>query len=163
MQSLTWPGMEIEEFTRPSPEEVLEFYERHGHPNHPTIAQVAEMLEKSACVITARQEGALVGFCRGVTDGMLGRLVECKLDPAFQGPAAITRKDGRVEHDQDGIAKAMAERVIEWLFKLGVDRIDAVAYGTEVDFCQELGFRKMSGLVAMSLSRGEARAAGLER
>jgi hypothetical protein len=81
-----------------------------------------------------------------------GHLAECKLDPAYQGPACVTRKDGRIEHDSAGIAREMACRVIEALRQCGVERIDALAYGTEVDFCEELGFRKSRGLVAMELA-----------
>ena len=46
----------------------------------------------------------------------------------------------------------MACRVIEALRQYGVERIDALAYGTEVDFCEELGFRRLRGLVAMELA-----------
>jgi hypothetical protein len=46
----------------------------------------------------------------------------------------------------------MACCVIEALRQYGVERIDALAYGTEEDFCQELGFKKLRGLVAMELT-----------
>jgi hypothetical protein len=45
----------------------------------------------------------------------------------------------------------MAAQVIAALRASGVERIEAVAYGTEVDFCEDLGFRKNAGVVAMSL------------
>jgi len=32
-----------------------------------------------------------------------------------------------------------------------VQRVDLVAYGTEVDFCEELGFRQARGLVGMTM------------
>lgn len=140
---------------RPGADELLAFYERHGHPNRPTREQVSRMIGSSHCFATARRDGVLIGFARGVTDGLLGRLAECKLDPAYQGPAAITRKDARIEHDAGGVAARMARGVIEALRNYGVQRIEAVAYGTEVDFCEELGFRKMSGVVALGLSFGD--------
>ena len=93
----------------------------------------------------------MIGIARGVTDGLWGRLAECKLDPSFQGPGCVTRTDGRIEHDSDGIAAEMARRVIEALRQYGVERIDALAYGTETDFCEELGFRKLRGVVPMEL------------
>ena len=34
---------------------------------------------------------------------------------------------------------------------VGAERIDVTAHGTEVDFCEELGFKKMAGMVAMGL------------
>lgn len=137
---------------RPTARELLGFYERHGHPNRPTIEQVERMIGASFCLVTARVNGELIGFARGVTDGMLGRLVECKLDPAYQGPAAITRKDARIEDDAHGIAAQMARRVLSAFHAYGVDRVEAMAYGTEVDFCEELGFKRLSGVVALGLS-----------
>ncbi len=136
---------------RPSAEELLEFYQRHGHPNRPVREQVSRMIDASFCFVTARVGGRMIGFARGVTDGLVGRLAECKLDPTYQGPAAITRKDARIEHDESGIAAQMARRVLDALWEYGVERIDAVAYGTEVDFCEELGFKKLSGVVALGL------------
>ena len=76
--------------------------------------------------VTARDGGGrLVGIARGVADGVRGYLTECKLDPARQGPGAVTHIDGRIEHDQFGIAKEMAEKVIKALAELGCERIDA--------------------------------------
>jgi hypothetical protein len=45
----------------------------------------------------------------------------------------------------------MADRVIQALADMGCVRIDAAAYGTEVDFCEELGFKRAAGIVPMSL------------
>ena len=33
----------------------------------------------------------------------------------------------------------------------GVERIDVTAHGTEEDFCFDLGFRKVRGVVAMQM------------
>ena len=98
-------------------------------------------MANSAAFVTARVNGKLIGLARGVCDGLRGYLTECKLDPAYQGPAAVTRTDGRIEHDTNGIAKEMARRVLAAMYAEGVQRVDAVAYGTEVDFCEELGFQ----------------------
>lgn len=134
-----------------SADELLAFYERQSHGTRHSSAKLQKMLDNTFCVVTARKSGELIGFARGVTDGLTGRLAECKLDPAYQGPACVTRKDGRIEHDTAGIAREMARRVIEALRAFGVEKIDAVAYGTEVDFCEELGFRKQRGVVALEL------------
>jgi hypothetical protein len=109
------------------------------------------MIERTFCLVAARRDGELIGIARGTTDGVRGQLVECKLDPAFQGPGCVTRTDGRIEHDTEGIARALAERVISALRDYGVERIDVLAYGTEVDFCEELGFKKSGGLVPLVL------------
>jgi len=138
---------------KPSPEELLRFYNRQGHTTEATLDQVRRMMDKSSCFVTARRAGQIIGFSRGVTDGLLGRLVECKLDPKYQGPAAVTRTDGRIEHDQAGIAKQMAGLVLQSLWDYGVERIDVLAYGTEVDFCEEMGFKKLAGLVALGLTK----------
>ncbi len=135
----------------PSADELATFYQSHHHPTVPTREQLLRMLDESFCFVTARRGGELIGFARGVSDGLLGRLVECKLDPKYQGPACITKMDGRIEHDESGIASQMARRVIEALREYGAARIDVTAYGTEVDFCEELGFTKMAGMVAMGL------------
>ena len=101
-----------------------------------------------ACMIAVR-------IARGVTDGVRGMLVECKLDPSWQGPACVTKKEGRIEHDQHGVARAMALRVIKALQADGVERIDVMAYGTEVDFCEELGFRRSPGIVSLQMAPAE--------
>ncbi len=144
--------IEFETMARPDPAELLAFYARQSHSTTRKREKIQRMLDNTFCIVTARRNGELVGFARGVTDGLWGRLAECKLDPICQGPACITRKDGRIEHDANGIAREMAARVIESLRAFGVERIDALAYGTEVDFCEELGFRRIRGVVPLGLS-----------
>jgi len=144
-------SIEFETMAKPSPEELLGFYERQKHRTTCVRGKLQRMMDNTFCFVTARRNGELIGLARGVTDGLWGRLAECKLDPAFQGPACITRTDGRIEHDSAGIAAEMARRVIDALVDYGVERIDALAYGTEVDFCEELGFHQMRGVVAMAL------------
>lgn len=132
--------------------ELLEFYSRQHHPTKSDGSKLARMLQKSHCFVTAREQGKLIGVGRGVTDGVIGYLTECKLDIDYQGPAAITRQDGRIEHDEHGIAREIATRVLQSLVQYGVERIDVTAYGTEVDFCEELGFRRAPGLVPLQLN-----------
>ncbi|MEK6797951.1 MAG: hypothetical protein AABZ12_03210 [Planctomycetota bacterium] len=146
-------SMEIElEAAKPAAEELLAFYAKQQHATTYSREKLRRMLDNTFCMVTARRNGELIGFARGVTDGLWGRLAECKLDPAYQGPACVTRKDGRIEHDSEGIAREMAVRVIEALRAFGAERIDAVAYGTEVDFCEELGFKKLRGVSALELT-----------
>ena len=114
------------------PAELRAFYDRQHHETTRSAEKLARMMEQSFCFVTARRGGELIGIARGVTDGVRGYLAECKLDPCCQGPGAVTHTDGRIEHDQHGIAKEMA-------------------YGTEVDFCEELGFKRCSGVVALHL------------
>ena len=143
--------IEFETPARPDPGELLDFYVRQNHETTQSREKLTRMMDNTFCFVTARRHGELIGLARGVTDGLWGRLAECKLDPAYQGPACVTRKDGRIEHDSAGIAREMACRVIEALRQFGAERIDALAYGTEEDFCEELGFKKLRGLVAMEL------------
>jgi hypothetical protein len=144
-------GVEFEMMTRPDPDELAEFYKRQQHPTTDDRDKLQRMLDNTFCFVAARRDGELIGLARGVTDGLWGRLAECKLDPAFQGPACVTRTDGRIEHDSAGIAREMAIMVIESLRSYGVERIRALAYGTEVDFCEELGFKQIRGAVALEL------------
>jgi hypothetical protein len=137
--------------TKPDPAELSAFYARQQH-TAPAPEKLRRMLDNTFCVVSARRGGELIGFARGLTDGLWGRIAECKLDPAYQGPACVTRKQGRIEHDSYGIAREMAFRVIQTLRDYGVERIDAIAYGTEVDFCEELGFRKTRGVEVMEWS-----------
>ncbi|MBN2445283.1 MAG: hypothetical protein JXO22_01040 [Phycisphaerae bacterium] len=132
-------------------EELTEFYARLRHPIHAAPAHVQRMMANSAVFVTARVDGGLIGVARGVCDGLRGYLTECKLDPAYQGPAAITRTDGRIEHDLHGIAAEMAKRVLRKMFEDGVCRVDVLAWGTEVDFVEELGFKRPGGLVGLTL------------
>ena len=144
--------IEFESMVKPDPDELLEFYERQGHRTTRAREKLQRMMDNTFCFVAARRGGELIGLARGVTDGLWGRLAECKLDPVYQGPACITKKDGRIEHDSAGIARQMAVLVIKALTEYGVERIDALAYGTEADFCEELGFRKVAGIVPMELA-----------
>jgi hypothetical protein len=134
-----------------TPDELTEFYRRLNHDVAAQAEQIRKMTANSAAFVTARDNQRLIGIARGVSDGLRGYLTECKLDPAYQGPAAVTRTDGRIEHDTHGIATEMARRVLDALYAEGVQRVDLVAYGTEVDFCEELGFRQARGLVGMTM------------
>ena len=129
--------------------ELLNFYEMQHHDTTHSLAKLQRMVDSTACFVTAREGGRLIGIARGVSDGVRGQLVECKLDPAFQGPGCVTRIHGRIEHDAEGIAHEMALRVIGSLRDAGAERIDVLAYGTEVDFCEELGFKKAGGIVLL--------------
>ena len=131
------------------PHELLAFYQGQQHATTQSLEKLQRMVDSTFCLVAARQDGRLIGLARGVTDGVRGQLVECKLDPAFQGPGCVTRIDGRIEHDSEGIAHELAQRVIDALRDYGVERIDVLAYGTEVDFCEELGFKKVGGLVPL--------------
>ena len=132
--------------------ELKGFYDAQGSMMPQSVDKLSRMVDNSVCFVTARDEGSrLIGLARGLADGVRGYLTECKLDPAYQGPGAVTHVDGRIEHDQFGIAREMADRVIGALAEMGCERIDAAAYGTEVDFCEELGFKRAAGLVPMSL------------
>jgi len=150
---------EIESPSRVDADELRQFYERQGHETTHSAEKLTRMIESTFCFVTARKEGKLVGIARGVSDGVRGLLVECKLDAGWQGPACVTRKEGRIEHDEHGVARQMALRVIEALQADGVERVDVLAYGTEVDFCEELGFRRAPGVVPLKLDMGEPVAA----
>ncbi len=146
----------VEDVDRIDVSELSNFYSEQGHRTTASAAKMRRMLQNSVCVVTARQDGRLIGFARGVTDGVNGQLAECKLDVRYQGPAAVTRVDGRIEHDQAGIAFEMASRVVESLREYGVELIHVLAYGTEVDFCEELGFKRAGGMVALQMDTAES-------
>jgi len=139
----------IELMAKPDPDELVAFYERQGHPTTHSRQKLLKMIDNTFCFVAARRADELIGLARGVTDGVWGRLLECKLDPAYQGPGCVTKTDGRIEHDTAGIAREMALLVMDALHKAGVERIDVSAYGTEVDFCEELGFKKIRGMVGL--------------
>jgi len=143
--------IEYQAMVTPDPRELLVFYQRQKHETTHSPRKLEAMIRNTFCFVTARRDGELIGLTRGVTDGVWGRLAECKLDPAYQGPACVTRTDGRIEHDTAGIAREMAVRVIQALRDFGVEQIDVLAYGTEVDFCEELGFKPIPGVVALRL------------
>ena len=134
-----------------TPEELTEFYRNLQHDIAAQPDQIRKMMANSAAFVTARVDHRLIGIARGVCDGLRGYLTECKLDPLYQGPAAVTRTDGRIEHDSNGIAKEMARRVLDAMYAEGVQRVDTVAHGTEVDFCEELGFKRAGGLVGVTM------------
>jgi len=134
-----------------NPQELQEFYQRVAHDIGAGPEQIRRMLANSAVVVTARADGRLIGLARGIGDGVRAWFTECKLDPAYQGPAAVTRTNGRIEHDQAGIAAEMARRVLDKLFADGAQRVDVMAWGTEVDFLEELGFQRPGGLIGLTL------------
>ena len=131
--------------------ELLEFYRSQQHCLAASAEKVRDMLERSHCVVIARQTGRLIGIARGITDGLRAYLTECKLDPAYQGPGAVTRTEGRIEHDAYGIGRELATRVLACLREAGAERVDVITHGTEEDFCRELGFRPVRGAVIMQL------------
>ena len=138
-------------------QELVAFYRRQHHPAA-GADKLRRMADQTFCFVTARRrDGELIGIARGVTDGLVGYLAECKLDPACQGPACVTRTKGRIEHDEAGIAREMARRVVDELMRSGVDRIHVLAYGTEVDFCEEMGFRRVTGMVPLELCAADRR------
>ena len=138
--------------------ELMAFYDAQGCVMPQSVDKLSKMIDNSVCFVTARDaSGQVIGIARGVADGLRGYLTECKLDPAVQGPGAVTHIDGRIEHDQYGIARQMAEHVIRALADLGCERIDAYAYGTEVDFCEELGFKRAAGIVPMTMDVAKMR------
>ncbi len=142
----------LERVVDPKVDEIAAFYSKQGHPLGSARDKIKRMLDGAVCLVVARREGQLVGLARGVSDGVTGRLAECKLDPTCQGPGCITRRDGRIEHDDAGVAKKMASMVLDELARLGVDRIEVLAHSTEIDFCAELGFKKIRGMEALELS-----------
>lgn len=146
--------IEYETEAKLAAEELLAFYSRQRHQTSGSREKIQHMLDSAFCVVTARRKGELIGFARGVLNGTTGCLAECKLDPVYQGPACVTKKDGRVEHDDSGIAHEMAVRVIKALRDHDVEKIGTVAHGTEVDFCRELGFKQPKGVVWLELSGG---------
>jgi hypothetical protein len=131
--------------------ELEEFYGRVHHDLGASPQRIADMINKSDVFVAARVDGRLIGVARGLSDGLRGYLTECKLDPLFQGPAAVTRTDGRIEHDTHGVGAELARRVIDKLRQDGIPRIDVLAWGTEVDFLEELGFKRSGGLVGLTL------------
>jgi hypothetical protein len=133
------------------PEELAEFYQHVHHDIGAAPEQIRHMMNNSVAFVSARVDNRLVGIARGVCDGLRGYLTECKLDPGFQGPATVTRTDGRIEHDEAGIAAEMARRVLDRMFAAGVRRVDVLAWGTEEDFLEELGFKRLGGLVGMMM------------
>ena len=151
---MTIDDIVFESMIKPQVDELLAFYQKQGHETTHSREKLEQMLDNTFCFVTARKNGDLIGLARGVTDGLWGRIAECKLDPAFQGPGCVTKTDGRIEHDTAGIAKEMAVRTIQALRDFGVEKIDVAAYGTEVDFCSELGFKQLPGVVLMRLDKG---------
>ena len=151
---MLFDDIQFESMAHPDAGELLAFYGRQKHATTDARDKLQRMMDNTFCFVVARRAGEIIGIARGITDGLWGRLAECKLDPIYQGPACVTRKDGRIEHDEAGIARQMAVLVIEALRTYGVERIDALAYGTEEDFCEELGFRRMRGVVPMELAPG---------
>ena len=131
--------------------ELRAFYQGQSHPTTDSDDKLRLMVERSDCFVMAREDGRLIGLARGMSDGVRGWLAECKLEPGHQGPAAVTRTDGRIEHDDRCIARELAMRVLERLRDEGVEEIHVTAHGTEEDFCFDLGFRKMRGVVAMQM------------
>lgn len=153
--------IEFEAPAKLDPAELAAFYKRQLCGTECSPQKLQRMVDRTFCLVTARHRGELIGLARGVTDGVRGQLVECKLDPAFQGPGCVTKKDGRIEHDFGGLAAEMARRVVSSLLDYGVERIGTLAYETEVDFCEELGFKKMQGLVPMQCTASEWKDSGL--
>lgn len=143
-------NVEYEVMAELSPEELAAFYDRQSHRTTHDAEKLRKLIANTYCLVAARRDGDLIGLARGITDGVWGCLVECKLDPSQQGPACLTRTDGRIEHDSLGIAHEMARRVINALCDSGVERIMVMAHETELDFCLDLGFKRVKSMDVLS-------------
>ena len=143
-------NVEYEVMAELSPEELAAFYDRQSHRTTHDAEKLRKLIANTYCLVAARRDGDLIGLARGITDGVWGCLVECKLDPSQQGPACLTRTDGRIEHDSLGIAHEMGRRVIDALRDSGVERIMVMAHETELDFCLDLGFKRVKSMDVLS-------------
>ena len=122
-------GVKCEVVNKIDVSELKAFYDAQGCVMPQSVDKLSKMIDNSVCLVTARDpDGRLIGIARGVADGVRGYLTECKLDPARQGPGAVTHIDGRIEHDQFGIARRMAELILSALAEQGCERVDASAY-----------------------------------
>ena len=114
--------MQFAAMERHGPAGLFEFYERQQHATRRSLEKLQSMIDETTVFVVARRAGQIVGLARGVCDGVCGRIAECKLDPALQGPGCVTRKDGRIEHDTAGVGSKMAQLVMEGLCGQGVER-----------------------------------------
>ena len=54
---------------KPDPKELLAFFDKQHHEVTHSLEKLQRMVDNAFCCVTARRDGALIGFARGVTDG----------------------------------------------------------------------------------------------
>jgi predicted N-acetyltransferase YhbS len=122
----------------PGPEEVIHIYERCGLPRPTRDKKRIQLMFKNAgLVVTARDNGRLVGVCRSITDWVwCCYLADLAVDPDYK---------------QNGIGKALIDATKE---KLGGQvMILLLSVPTAMEYYPKVGFEKESR--AFMLNRTE--------
>lgn len=123
-----------------SPQDLWDFYvqndcceTRYG------FERATSVIAKSAVVVTARDEGKLVGVARAITDGLDASIMELSVAVSHQGPGA--HAGPLVEEDIHGVGRRLAQTLVEILFSKGVCFVQiGAAYKSELDFYKSCGF-----------------------
>ena len=141
------PGLRIVRNPRITPKQLHAFYTRTGvcEAGFPP-AEVGKVLGHSDVVLAAYQGNTLVGFARGLCDGLAGYVAELCVDPALQGRSTRHSNASLIEGDTAGLGRWLGASLLVELRKLGASFFSVYAVdGVEDTFYKSLGFEENTG------------------
>jgi GNAT superfamily N-acetyltransferase len=123
------PSIDYQPGLDATPGELQALFAQTTWAQHRTIEGIEAMLRLTGAGVTARSEGALVGFARALTDGAYRALIDdVVVDGAWQGR---------------GVGRELVGRLLEQL--RGVEQVRLVCGAELVPFYGRMGFRLDAG------------------
>ncbi|HEY95303.1 MAG TPA: hypothetical protein G4O15_10265 [Dehalococcoidia bacterium] len=136
-------------------EELFSFYQRnhiceegYGRIEYP-------YLRKSSLIVGAFESEKLVGIARAMFDGMTGVIMEFCLELEYQGTNLAYENGSLIGKDDYGLGKRIGDILINELFQMGADFIDApsIVENYEETFYESIGFEKKNNHLAYYIDK----------
>ena len=136
-------------------EELFSFYQRnhiceegYGKIEYP-------YLRKSSLVVGAFEGNKLVGIARAMFDGMAAVIMEFCLEMAYQGTNLEYENGSLIGKDEYGLGKRMGDTLVNELFRMGADFIDALSIveNYEERFYESIGFERKNSHLAYYIDK----------
>jgi hypothetical protein len=145
------PNVVVREEPEVDAEEVWEFYVENGCcEQRYGCERATSVLRKSDIIVTARDQGKLVGLARAITDGIDACIMELSVALSCQGRMAKNQTGALVEDDKFGVGRGLAKTLIDGLLARGICFIEVRSvYETETEFYKAAGFSVNTGHVPM--------------
>jgi ribosomal protein S18 acetylase RimI-like enzyme len=139
-----------------TPDQLFAFYEKNDICEKGFGKEVAaRVLDHSDVIVGAFRGDELVGYGRALFDGLSGDIVDLCVDLECQGGESKLRNGSLIEHDEQGVAKALMEAMIRELFAMGATFISTQCWPEieDVEHLRELGFTVNEGSVEYIIDR----------
>ena len=136
------------------PGEVWDFYvENFCCETRYGKERVTSVLSKSDVIVTAQDNGRLVGLARAISDGLDAQVMELSVALSHQGPGATNETGALIEDDIWAVGRRLGQVLVDALLSRGVCFIESNVYRTEVDAYMKAGFSVKHDCVDMLIDR----------